>query len=98
VKREGKDVTGSPLFSFPFRLLAPLLQSAQLLDDLALGGEAALFFLGEELPVIGGDDEDAAGAAHELGLDAEVLPDLGRQTGGAGEVVSNAAVVDSNVH
>jgi len=71
---------------------------AQFLDDLALGRKASLFFFGEENEVVGGDDEDAAAAADELTVDPEVLLDRGRQTGGPGKVVSNAAVVDSNAH
>jgi hypothetical protein len=78
--------------------LYALHQCTQLVDDLALCRKSPLILFGEELLIVGADDEDAAGAAHELGLDAELLPDLGRQTGGPGKVVSNAAVVDSNVH
>ena len=69
-------------------------QRAELVDDLALAREAPFLLLGEERLVVGGDDEDAAGAADELGVDAELFLDLGRQTGGPREVVSNAAVVD----
>jgi len=67
-------------------------------DDLRLGREPALFLLGEKLLVVDRDDEDAAAAADELRFEPEGLFDLGRQTGGPGEVVSNSAVVDSNVH
>ena len=73
-------------------------QPAQDLDDLAFGGEPALFLLREELPVVHAHDEDAARAADELTLVSEGSFDLGRQTGGPGKVVSNAAVIDSNVH
>jgi hypothetical protein len=48
--------------------------------------------------VIDCHDEDTAAAANELAVDTEVLLDLSRQTGGSGKVVSNAAIVDSNVH
>jgi hypothetical protein len=75
-----------------------LLQRLQFLDDLRLGGKTPLLFLREEGVVADGDDEDAAGTADEIGLEAEGLPDRGRQTGGPGKVVSNAAVVDSNAH
>jgi hypothetical protein len=68
------------------------------LDDLLLAGEASGVVLGEDLLVIDADDEDAAAAADELRLEAELLPDLRRQTGGAREVVSDAAVVDAYVH
>jgi len=35
---------------------------------------------------------------HELGLDAEALPDRSRQTGGPRSVVSTHAVVDLHPH
>jgi hypothetical protein len=54
-------------------------------------------FAEEEL-VVGGHFEDAAAAADDLAVDAELFLDFSRQTGGSGEVVSNAAVVDSDVH
>jgi len=73
-------------------------QFAQRVDDLALRREAAFFFFIEDLPVVDGDDEDAAAAADDLAVEAELFPDFSRQTGGSREVVSNAAVIDSNVH
>jgi hypothetical protein len=54
--------------------------------------------LGEDPLVVDGDDEDAAAAADDLRVDAQLSLDLSRQTGGSGEVVSNAAVIDSDVH
>jgi hypothetical protein len=54
--------------------------------------------LGEDLLTVDADVEDAAAAADELTVDTEFTLDLSRQTGGSGEVVSNAAVVDSDVH
>jgi hypothetical protein len=69
-----------------------------LIEDLALGGESSLFLLGEDLFSVDGDDEDSAAAADDLAVDAELSFDLSRQTGGSGEVVSNSAVIDSNVH
>jgi hypothetical protein len=60
-------------------------------------GEAARLLLGEEKVVIHGDLEDAATAADELGGDAELLLDLGRQTGGTGVVASTGAVLDGDV-
>jgi hypothetical protein len=53
---------------------------------------------GEEALVVDGDDEDPAASANDLAVDAEFAFDLSRQTGGSGEIVSNAAVVDSYVH
>jgi hypothetical protein len=69
-----------------------------LLEDLALGREAAFVAFRENLLVVDADDEDAAAAADDLALDAEFAFDLSRQTGGSREVVSNSAVVDSYVH
>jgi hypothetical protein len=70
----------------------------QLLNDLWFGGKPALFLLVEEDLVIGRHDEDSAAPADDLGIDPEGLFDLGRQTGGPWKVVSNAAVVDSDMH
>jgi hypothetical protein len=42
--------------------------------------------------------EDAAVAGDEPGLDLEFLLDRGRQTGGDGIVVSDAAVLDGDLH
>jgi hypothetical protein len=74
------------------------LQTSQFLDDLFLVREASLVVLGENLLIAGDDLEDAAAAADELRLDAELRFDFGRQTGGPRKVVSNAAVMDGDVH
>ena len=66
--------------------------------DLGFGGEPARFLLGEDGAVVGGHDEDAAASADELTLDSQLLLERGGQTGRAGEVVSNAAVIDPDVH
>jgi hypothetical protein len=73
-------------------------QVPQHLDDLALGGKATFFAFREEGLIADADDEDAAAAADELTIEAEAVFDGGRQTGGPREVVSNAAVIDSNGH
>jgi hypothetical protein len=70
---------------------------AQLLLDLSRHGETAGLLLGEEQLVADGDLEDTPGAAHELGLDAELPLEIRRQTGGAGIVVSHPAVFDPHV-
>jgi len=57
-----------------------------------------LLFLGEDLLAVGVYFEDPAAAANDLAFDAELFPDFSRQTGGSREVVSNAAVIDPNVH
>jgi len=62
--------------------------------DLAGEREAAGLPLGEDQLVVDGDLEDPAGPLDELGLDAQLLLDLLRQTGGAGIVVSDPAVLD----
>jgi hypothetical protein len=72
----------------------PLLQC---LLDLAGVGEAAQLFLGEDEVVPYGDLEDATAAANQLRLDAELLLDLSRQTGGTGVVVSARAVLDRDM-
>jgi hypothetical protein len=62
--------------------------------DLARLGEAPQLFLGKDEVVPDGDLENASVTPDELRLDAELLRDLGRQTGGAGVVVSACAVLD----
>jgi hypothetical protein len=64
--------------------------------DLAGIGKAACLLLGVEQLIVDGDLEDATGSLDELGFDAELLLDLLRQTGGAGVVVSDAAVLDDD--
>jgi hypothetical protein len=71
---------------------------AQRVDDLALGGETPFLFPGEDLLVAGGHHEDAAASADELTVESELFLDFSRQTGGSREVVSNAAVVDPDMH
>jgi hypothetical protein len=71
---------------------------SEFFEDLALGRKAAFLFLREERLIADADDEDAAAAADEITVEAERLLDGGRQTGSPREVVSNSAVVDSNVH
>jgi len=57
---------------------------AQLLDDLALGREAAFVLFGEDLPAVDADDEDAAAAADDFAVDAQLPFNFSRQTGGSG--------------
>jgi len=72
----------------------PLLQ---LLRDLAGLGEAAGLLLGEDQLVVQGDLETAAGALDEPWFEAQRFLDLVRQTGGAGMVVSDRAVLNREV-
>jgi hypothetical protein len=44
------------------------------------------------------DVERTVGAALQLRVDSELSFDLGRQTGGSREIVSNDAVFDRDVH
>jgi hypothetical protein len=73
-------------------------QLGHLVENLALGREAAFLFLREDDFAVDRDDEDSAAAADDFAVDPEFALDLSRQTGGSWEVVSNAAVVDSNMH
>jgi len=54
--------------------------------------------LGVDQHAVRADVEHAAAAFDQLGLDPEPLLDLGRQTGGLGQVASAAAVVDGDSH
>jgi hypothetical protein len=74
------------------------LQRFQLVEDLALRRKPPLFLLGEDGLPVDADDEDAAASANDLTVDPELPFDFSRQTGGSRQVVSNAAIVDSNVH
>ena len=69
----------------------------ELLLDLSRLREAAELFLGEDEVVPHGDLEDATAATDQLRLDAELLLDLSRQTGGARIVVSTGAVLDGDI-
>jgi len=74
------------------------LSRPQLVEDLLLGRETPLVVLREDALVVDGHIEDAAASADDLTIDSELLLDLSRQTGGSGEVVSDSAVVDPDVH
>src|SRR5262245_14286014 len=66
--------------------------------DLSFLGEPAQRLLREDLLTVDRDLEDAAARAHQRGLDAERLLQLGRQTGGPRLVVSLRAVFDLEFH
>lgn len=74
------------------------VQRAQRVDDLALIGKAAFVVFGEDTMVAGEDIEDPATAADQLGVVSKLRFDLGRQTGGPGQVVSDAAVMNDDLH
>jgi hypothetical protein len=73
-------------------------QCGHLVENLALGRETPFLFLREDGFVVDRDNEDSSAAADDFAVDPEFPFDLSRQTGGSWEVVSNAAVVDSNMH
>ena len=77
---------------------ASLSESAEGVDDLALVGEASLVVFREDLLLTREHVEDASASADELRVCSELRLDLGRQTGGPGQVVSNAAVMDDDLH
>jgi hypothetical protein len=54
--------------------------------------------LGEQQPAVGHDIEDPAVAFYQLRLRAGRRLDFGRQTGGLGAVVSDAAVGNGDIH
>lgn len=62
--------------------------------DLAGLGEASGGLLREQELAVEGDLEHAARSLDQLGVEVEALGDFRRQTGGAGVVVSNDAVLD----
>ena len=73
-------------------------QRAESFDDLGLVGKATLLELREDLRVTRKHIEDASAAADQLRIVPELCLDLGRQTGGPGKEVSDAAVVNDDVH
>jgi hypothetical protein len=54
--------------------------------------------LGKDQLSIGDDVKDAALALDQLGLDAELFTDQGRQTGGLREKLSGYAIGDRDTH
>jgi hypothetical protein len=70
---------------------------AELVDDLFLCREPPLVTLREDHLIPDADVEDPSAAADDLWLDVEFLPDLDRQTGGSGEVVSDAAIFNRDL-
>jgi len=70
----------------------------QRLEDLFVFRETAEGFLREDQLAVALDLEDSARGFDEARFDVELLLDLGRQTGGPGEIVSDAAVFDLDSH
>jgi hypothetical protein len=74
------------------------LQLFHPVEDLALRRKTSFFLLREDGFPVDADDEDPAASADDLAVDPELPFDFSRQTGGSRQVVSNAAIVDSNMH
>ena len=71
-------------------------QRPECLENLRGLRESARLVLGEHGPIVGDDVEDPVGSSNQRALDAEILLDRGRQTGGPGFVVSNHAEFDAD--
>jgi hypothetical protein len=54
--------------------------------------------LGVDQRAVSRDVEYAAAALDEIGLDAEIPGDCGRQTGGLGQITSAHTVIDDYAH
>ena len=65
--------------------------------DLARSGKAPELLLGEDELAVQLDVEDAAAALDQRGAGPELLLQLVRQTGGAGQIVSSHAILDGDV-
>jgi len=72
--------------------------SADEADDLSVVGKAVQRTLGEDQLAVDGNLEDAAAPGDELAVSLERLLQLGRQTDGAGLVISLTAVFDLDPH
>jgi hypothetical protein len=67
--------------------------------DIGPRGPASGLLLREDEPAIAGDLEHAAAAADEFDRRLRELPaNIGLQPGGVGEIVSDAAVLDRDMH
>ena len=67
-------------------------------EDFLVFGEAAHVLLAPDLGAVDVDVEDPARTLDQFGLDLERLLQCVRQTGGSGQVVSLAAVLDADLH
>lgn len=70
----------------------------QRVDDFGVLGEASRFMLRIDPGSVDDDIEDAAARADQFSLDAAGFANRGRQTGGLGLEVSDAAVGDRDLH
>jgi hypothetical protein len=72
--------------------------NGNLIEDLGVVGESALLLLREDQLVVEDHFELAPGTFDQRRVDAPLLLDLGRQTGGPWQVVSGHAVGDLELH
>ena len=82
----------------PNRSQYRLRTAGKLGQNLVVFGKAVHFVFGENHLSVHDDIEDPAAAFDEFRLDAGVLLDRIRQTGGLGRVVSLYAILNGNVH
>lgn len=71
---------------------------AKRLQNLSVFRKAARAMLRIDQRAVGRDVEYAGASPDELRLDAELTRNFGRQTGGPGQIVSLAAVLDADAH
>jgi hypothetical protein len=87
---------GSAVLAIDVQLGALLF--AQDPNDLGSIRKAAFAVLGKNQNTVGGNIEDAAAAFEKFGLYSELLGNIGRQTGGARQIISTRAVFDRDMH
>ncbi len=75
-----------------------LSRSLELLQNLPMFRESAAAMLAPQQRSVVLHVEDAAASGNQLTVEAGFLPDLGRQTGGPGIVVSLVAIGDLDLH
>ena len=81
-----------------FRSLHLTRQSLNLIQHFVVLREPADVVLAPDLRAVNVDVEYPAGAFNHLRIDAELILDRLRQTGGRGVIVSLHAVLDADVH
>ena len=73
-------------------------QGAQRVEDFRVIRKSSRVMLREHDTAVDDDIENAAMALFEFDIDAELVADFGRQTGGLGQVASSDAIDDRNLH
>lgn len=74
------------------------LEGRELVEDLGFFRKPAHVAFAEDHLAVDFDVEDASTASDQLDFSVVLFANGGLQTGGAGEVVSNPAVLDSDLH